>query len=99
VGIEQAILAMNEEIAEFHQGTPQQPDVHSADWFRLRALNLGRTYLLRVQQLEIHGDAGAAERFHGACDKAFKFTDVPVEPVIERETIPAAPVPAVGVLP
>jgi hypothetical protein len=88
-GLEQAILALNEEIAEFHQGTPQQPDAHSADWFRLRALNLGRTYLLRVQQLEIHGDPGAAERFHAACDKMFKLTSVPAEPVVEREVLPA----------
>ena len=94
MAIEQAVLALQDEIASFNQGTAVQPAVGTTDWYRLRALTLGLTYLQRVQQLALHDDPAAAERLYRACYKTHTNTDAPEALVIIREVLPEPAVPA-----
>ncbi len=86
MSIERAIADFQAEIDSFNQGTNLQPKDGTVEWFKLRALNIGMTYLKRTQQLGAHSDLAAAERFHVACDKTFKLTGVPPAHVIVHET-------------
>lgn len=77
MGIEQAILQLEGEIAVLQPGTKNQPGEGTTDWFVLRALALGLSNLRRMKQLEVQDDPAAAERFYRRCSNTFKQLEVP----------------------
>jgi hypothetical protein len=89
VSIDAALKQLDAQIEEYGHGTPQQPEEHTVGWFMLRALDCGRTLLLRMKQLEAHGDPAAAERYYLQCTKTFKLTAVPPPVEVVREKLPA----------
>lgn len=91
--LDQAISDLEAEIVALGQGTAQQPKDGTAEWYRLRALALGRAYLLRVQALSIDSDAGACERLYRSQLGSAKLQDIPPAPEIVRETLPDGSLP------
>ena len=86
--IEQSIGDIQAEIEAFNQGHSTQPAGGTAEWFRLRALVLGLTFLQRAKQLGVDGDPAASERLYRACYKAFNLTELPPAAEIVREVVP-----------
>lgn len=81
MSLDAAIKVLEEEVAAFQQGTKDQPKEGSVDWFLLRARALSLSHLKRMQQLNLQGDAAAAERHYRNCSNLVKGADVP-EPVV-----------------
>jgi hypothetical protein len=86
VSIDSAIKQLDEQIESYAHGTLHEPDHGTDGWFLLRALDVGRCFLLRLKQLDAHGDEGAAERFYNQCAKMSKNSAVPEPVVVPRET-------------
>ena len=72
MSVERAIEQLQAEVDAFGQGTPNQPKEHSTAWFLLRAKATGLSMLKRLRQLNIEGDAAAAERYYRKASKEVK---------------------------
>ena len=73
--IDIAIKGLVDEIESFGQGTPSQPrdrPAPEANWFRLRALTLGLSYLRRIKHLSIASNAAGSERLYRQVNRTFK---------------------------
>lgn len=86
--LDSALGELESQISKFNHGTKAQPKEGTQEWFMLRALSLGRSYLRRCVQLELHRDSPAAERFQRACAGHFKTVEIPPPAEVEREKLP-----------
>lgn len=77
MSLDRAIVLMEEEVADFQNGTASAPKEGTAEWFLLRAKALGLSQLRRMKQLEVGDNPAAAERFYRGCAVTFKKLTVP----------------------
>lgn len=82
-----AIQELSEEIAHYNPGTSRAPSPGTADYYKLRALALGLSYLARVQDLGVENDVAAVERIYRAGATHFHRAGVPDAVVVEKETL------------
>lgn len=80
---------MQEDLDAYQLGTPQQPAAGSIDYYRCRALLVGQEMLRRILILGIESDVAATERLYRKGTMHFGAAEVPPEPVIVKETVPA----------
>tara|TARA_R110000868_G_scaffold304180_4_gene564713 strand:- start:3837 stop:4091 length:255 start_codon:yes stop_codon:yes gene_type:complete len=52
------------------------PAAGSSEWYRLRAVIIGLSYLRRLTELELTADPGAADLVYRAANRTFKTADV-----------------------
>lgn len=82
MSLDRAIQLLQAEVAAFGQGTKNQPQEKSTEWFLLRAKASGLSLLKRMQQLGIENDPAAAEHYYRRASKDAKLetTETPVGP-------------------
>lgn len=67
-----AIKTLEMEVADFRQGTPQQPAEGSQDWWLLRAKSMALSSLRRADAMALENNPRGGERFFSSCSRLLK---------------------------
>lgn len=85
-----AAAQLQEEIDVYQHGTKNGPPEGSSEFYLLRALVLGLSYLKRLEQLGVTNDPAAAHRVFRERERSFKLVAVPPpEPVPVESLAPS----------
>lgn len=74
-----AIARVKAEIDAYAPGSSTAPKEGTPDWFVLRSLVIGYTYLVRLSTLQMQDDPASCERLYRRAAQHFAALDLPTD--------------------